>query len=82
MEEKAVLNRQDLKELLGVKNLRLRALISQGLPHIKLNAERGCFVFLKSSVLIWLKSMEQNSIYRPHVKEVETDSKVKLAMPK
>ena len=67
MEDKAILNRADLKELLGVKNLRLKALIEQGLPYIKLNAERGCYVFLKSSVISWLKSMEQP--------EVEKDNK-------
>ena len=82
MEEKAVLNRRDLKELLGVKNLRLRLLITQGLPYIVINSERGTYVFLKSSVLAWLKSMEQNSIPARQAKEVESDSKIKLAMPK
>ena len=82
MEEKAVLTRRDLKELFGVKNLRLKLLIAQGLPYIVINSERGAYVFLKSSVLAWLKSIEQNSIPTRQAKEAETDSKVKLAMPK
>lgn len=81
MEDKTVLNRRDLKELLGVKNLRLRRLIAQGLPYIVINSERGAYVFLRSSILAWLKSMEQNSPVK-QVKEVESDSRVRLAMPK
>ncbi len=78
MEEKTVLTRADLKILLGVRNLRLKALIEQGLPFIKINAERGSMVFLKSSVLTWLKSLEEpKKIESPPQKEVP--QKIKLA---
>ena len=80
MENKAVLNRRDLKELLGVKNLRLKALIGQGLPYIKLNSERGCYVFLKASVIAWLKSLEQNNLPPKDKQEDKPDKK--LAMPR
>lgn len=72
MEDKAVLNRADLKELLGAKNLRLKALIEQGLPHIKLNAGRGCYVFLRTSVISWLKSLEQPKVEAKKDKPVKT----------
>ena len=74
--EETVLNRQDLKELLGVKNLRLKALIAQGLPFIKLNSERGCHVFLRSSVLSWLKAIEEP---KSEPKKKEDPPKVRLA---
>jgi hypothetical protein len=74
--EETVLNRQDLKELLGVKNLRLKALIAQGLPHITLNAGRGSVVFLKSSVLAWLKSLE---LPKSEPKQREAPQRMRLA---
>ena len=80
IEDKAVLNRKDLKELLGVKNLRLKALIGQGLPHIKLNSERGCYVFLKKSVISWLKTLEQPK--KPTETKQEDKPDKRLAMPR
>ena len=75
-----ILTRQDLKELLGIKNLRLQSLIAQGLPFIKINSERGTYVFLKSSVISWLKELESPKPIK-EVPATEVKQPVKLASP-
>jgi len=48
---------RELEELLGLSKNKVTRLIRQGLPYASLGAERR--VFLRSSILQWLKNREK-----------------------
>ena len=77
MDEKTVMNRADLKVFLGAKNLGLKHLVAQGLPYIRINAGRVSYIFIRSSVLSWLKTLEQNTP-QPKNKPVKPPERKKL----
>jgi len=72
-----VLNQQDLKDIFGIGSRRLYALIKQGMPHIKMG---GKYVFLRTSIMTWLKAQERPT-KPPEVKQEDKPDK-KLAMPR
>ena len=49
-----ILNQKELAKLLNITGNKLTRLIAEGMPHVCLGADRQ--VFLKSSVLLWLKN--------------------------
>ena len=54
-----ILNRQQLKEFLNLRALRLKLLIGKGLPHIQIvGSGRVTYLFLKSSIIEWLRTLE------------------------
>jgi len=57
METEEVLNSKDLTKLLNISGNKLTRLIREGLPYISLGAGRK--VFLKGSVLEWLRNREK-----------------------
>jgi predicted DNA-binding transcriptional regulator AlpA len=57
MEINEVLSFEDLMKLLNISSNKLTRLIKQELPYISLGAGRK--VFLKSSILQWLKNREK-----------------------
>ena len=56
MEINEVLSFKDLTKLLNISNNKLTRLTKQGLPFVDLGARK---VFLKSSILQWLKNREK-----------------------
>ena len=75
--DREVLNQQDLKDIFGIGNRRLYALIKQGMPNIKMG---GKYVFLRTSIMTWLKSQEKPS--KPPVIKQEVEPDKKLVMPR
>lgn len=57
METNEVLSFEDLAKLLNISNNKLTRLVRQGLPYISVGYETK--IFLKSSVLEWLKNREK-----------------------
>ena len=57
MEINEILSSKDLSKLLNITTNKLTRLIKQELPYIPLGADRK--VFLKSSILQWLKNREK-----------------------
>jgi hypothetical protein len=78
MEE--ILNAEEVRNLLGIGKHKLTLLCKQGLPHIKLGKTRKTItrVFLRRSLIDYLKSLEQPKLPEPEVKPKE---KPKLAQP-
>ena len=56
METNEILNSKDLAKLLNISSNRLTRLVKRDLPYVPLGGETK--VFLKDSVLQWLKSQE------------------------
>jgi predicted DNA-binding transcriptional regulator AlpA len=52
-----ILNQKELAKLLNISGNKLTRLIKEGMPHVCLGADRQ--VFLKGSVLQWLKNREK-----------------------
>jgi len=57
METNEILSSKDLSKLLNITTNKLTRLIKKELPYISLGAGRK--VFLKSSILQWLKNQEK-----------------------
>jgi len=57
MEISEILSFKDLSKLLDITNNKLTRLTKQGLPCVSLGGDRK--VFLKSSILQWLKNREK-----------------------
>ena len=59
MEINEILNTKDLKELLNITGNKLTRLTKQGLPFVSLGGGGERKVFLRDSLLQWLKSQEK-----------------------
>jgi predicted DNA-binding transcriptional regulator AlpA len=52
-----ILNQKELAKLLNISGNKLTRLLKEGMPHVCLGADRQ--VFLKGSILQWLKNREK-----------------------
>ena len=57
MENNEILSFRDLAKLLNITTNKLTRLTKQGLPYVALDRDRK--VFLKDSVLLWLKNRQK-----------------------